>query len=47
MNNSLHRVLEGGHFAIVLGPDGVAWGEVDSAANLLGYQVAGGSGASK
>lgn len=47
MNSTLHRILEGDHFAIVLVPDGVACGEVDSAEDLLPYQVAGGSGASK
>ena len=47
MTGTLQRVIEASRIAIAAIPYELAWGEVDSAEDLLAYQEAGASGASK
>ena len=47
MTGTLQRVIEASRIAIAAIPCELAWGEVDSAEDLLAYQEASASGTSK
>lgn len=47
MTGTLQRVIEASHIAIAAIPYDLAWGEVDSAEDLLAYQEADATGTIK